>query len=217
MTVYTLFGQPASPAALTSDTGDYTMGMQFTLSQAAPLTGIWFNSAAGAGALPAACCIYQITGTNTGSQVTGTVNNSPSWSGAAGSGWVKCTYPGTTTLAASTNYRVCVFYGGGANWYSTTANYWSSGPGSGGLASGIISAPAAASADGGNQDAFKNPSAALGYPTSSFNSSNYWIDVEVTTAGPAPGPNVVSLLAPGAGGISGWVMLPARGRAGSAV
>lgn len=187
MTVYTLFGQAGGGTLATGDGADYTMGMQFTLSTAAALTGIWFYSATGATALPAACCIYQITGTNTGTQVTGTVNNSPTWSAAAGSGWVKVTYPGTTTLTSGLNYRVCVYYGGGgANWYSATGAYWSSGPGSGGLTSGIISAPAAASADGGNQDAFISPSpAGLNYPNASFNAANYWADVEVTTAAPA--------------------------------
>jgi len=184
VTAYTVFGQGAA-GSLQSDTQDYTMGMQFTLSQPAALTGIWFNSATGAGALPAACCIYQVTGAGTGSQVTGTVNTSPSWSAAAGSGWVKVTYDGSVTLSASTNYKVCVFYGGGANWYSITANYWSSGPGSGGITSGIITAPNNAVADQG-QDTFHNPSAVLVYPDTSFNASNYWVDVEVTVAAPPP-------------------------------
>jgi len=212
MAVYTLFGQGAAGTLVTGDSADYTFGMQFTLSQSAALTGIWFYSAPTATALPAACCIYQITGTNTGSQVSGTVNNSPTWSAAAGSGWVKVTYPGTTTLTAATNYRVSVYYGGGGpNWYSVTGAYWASS----GQSSGIISAPAAGSADGTNQDAFANPSpAGLNYPTSSFNNSNYWIDVEVTTSGPAPAPQVA---VPEAGGIGGWVMLPVRGRVGSAV
>lgn len=185
MAVYSVFGQAATGSSIVADTSDYTMGMQFSLSQSASLTGIWFYSAAGAATLPAACCIYLITGTNTGTQVTGTVNNSPSWSGAAGSGWVKCAYDGTVTLAPATNYRVCVYHGTGSNWYSATSGYWSSGPGQNGLTSGIITAPKASSADGANQDAFQNPSVGLTYPTASFGSANYWVDVEVTTAAPA--------------------------------
>jgi len=213
MAIYTLFGQSGG-AALATDAADYTMGMQFTLSQNAALTGIWWNSPSGAAALPDGSAIYQITGTNTGSQVTGTFHNPPTWGGAAaGSGWVKEIYDGTVTLTASVNYRVCVHLAfGGGNKYGATANYWSSS----GQSSGIITAPAAGAADGGNQDAFINTTP-IAYPNTSFNSANYWVDVEVTTGGPAPGPSVAGLLAPESGGVSGWVMLPVRGRAGSAV
>jgi hypothetical protein len=160
------------------------MGMQFTLSQAAGLTGIWWFSPSAAAALPDGCVIYQITGTGTGTQVPGTLNSSPSWSGAAGSGWVKCAYPGTATLSAGTNYRVAVHLPFGGNKYSAASNYWSSGAGSGGLTSGIITAPAAAAADGGNQDAYV-VGTPIAYPTTSTSSANYWVDVEVTATSPA--------------------------------
>ena len=178
MTVYSVFGQTGG-GTLASDTSDYTMGMQFSLSTAAALTGIWFYSASGAVILPSACCIYAVSGQ---SQVPGTVNNSPSWSGVSGSGWVKCAYNGSVTLQASTAYRVCVFDGGGSNWYSATSEYWGTGAGSSGITNGIITAPSNATADGGNQDAFANPAASLVYPTSSFGAANYWIDVEVATS-----------------------------------
>lgn len=187
MAVYTLFGQTGG-GALVSDISDYTFGMQFTLSQSASLTGIWFYSASGAASLPAACCIYTVTGA---AQVVGTVNNSPTWSGAAASGWVKCTYNGSVTLNASTNYKVCVYDPGGSNQYSATAHYWDSGAGSGGLTSGIITAPNNAGADHG-QDSFVNPSGGLVYPNASFNAGNYWVDVEVTTASAALPPPLVS-------------------------
>ena len=187
MAVYTLFSQPsAGMPALASDTLDYTFGMQFTLSSNAALTGIWWYSPATAGALPDTSAVYQVTGTNTGSQVTGTLHSSPTWGGAAaGAGWAKETYDGSVTLTSGTQYRVCVHIGFGLNKYGVTANYWSSGAGSGGVSAGIISAPAAASADGGNQDAYINTSP-IAYPNTSFNSGNYWVDVEVTTGGSPP-------------------------------
>lgn len=190
MTVYTLFGQPAAPAALTVDGASYTMGMQFAVSAPAALTGIWFFSPPGATDLPRGCCIYQITGVNTGAQVAGTVADPASWSGPAGSGWVKATFDGSVTLTPGNNYRVCILHVGAGNFYGTTSAYWSTGPGSGGITSGILSAPAAAAADGANQDAFITNVVGLTYPNTSFNSSNYWIDVEVTTVsstGPVPG------------------------------
>jgi hypothetical protein len=172
----TLFGQPSSPASLASDDEALTLGLQFTLSEDSPLTGIWFYSAPGAGHLPESCAIYDV-----GSQtvVTGTQNSSPSWSGAAGSGWVKVTYDGSVTLAAGTPYKAVV-YGGffsGQNWYSATNHYWDSGAGASGLTSGAITAPNNAGADGG-QDSF-DTSGSQHYPASSFNATNYWVDVEV--------------------------------------
>jgi hypothetical protein len=180
MTVYTLFGQAATGSSIAADSASYTLGMQFTLSQSATLTGIWFYSASGAGSLPYACAIYQMTGTGTGTVVSGSQNLSPSWSGAAGSGWVKCSYASGPVLAASTVYKVVVLGGSGGNWYSATPHYWDTGAGSSGQASGIITAPDSAAADGG-QDSF-NVSGSLAYPDGSFNATNYWIDVEVTTA-----------------------------------
>jgi Domain of unknown function (DUF4082) len=190
MTVYTVFGQPAGgmPSGVASDNLDYTMAMQFTLSQAAPLTGIWFFSAPSAGGLPGACCIYQVTGTGTGSQVSGTVNTSPSWSGAAASGWVRCAYPGTTTLNTATNYKVAVCWGFGLNVYSVTANYWSSGAGSGGITNGPLTGVNNAAGDGGQDTFVSGGGGVLSYPGTSFNASNYWVDVEVTTAAPPAPP-----------------------------
>src|SRR5262245_21616271 len=173
MTAFTVFGQPANPATLTSDDEALTIGMQFTLSQPCPLTAIWWWSPSGAADLPAATAIYAVSG---GTVVTGTQNSSPSWSGIAGSGWVKVTYDGSVTLAASTSYKVAIYHGfsAGHNYYGSTANYWSSGAGSGGLTSGPITAVNNAGGDGG-QDTF-DTAGTQGYPNASFNATNYWVD-----------------------------------------
>jgi hypothetical protein len=55
---------------------------------------------------------------------------------------------------------------------SFTANYWTSGPGSGGITQGPLHAPNSASA--GGQGVFAN-GGTLTNPTSSFNGANYWI------------------------------------------
>ena len=74
-----------------------TFGVIFTLSQPAALTGIWVYSSNADSALPAEIGIWD---TAAGTLVPGTDNSSPSWSGALGSGWVKCSYDGTVTLDA---------------------------------------------------------------------------------------------------------------------
>jgi len=175
MTAQTLFGQPASPATLIGDTTAYTLTMQFTLSQAAPLTGIWFYSAPGATVVPSACGIFAYTSPGNGTLVPGASNVTPSWSGAPGSGWVRCAFDGSVTLAAGTIYKVAVWEGFGSNWYAGTHFYWSAS----GLTSGIITAPDDASGDGG-QDSYVATTSGLTYPSTSYLASNYWIDVEVT-------------------------------------
>ena len=174
----TVFGQ-AGGGTLASDTAAYTLGMEFSLSADAPLTGIWFYSVASAVVLPGACAIYDVASQTI---VTGTSNTSPTWSDVAGAGWVKCTYDGSVTLTASTAYKVVAQSSATANWYSVTGAYWSSGAGGSGITSGIITAPNDASSATG-QDSYITPSGGLNYPGSSFNASNYWVDVELTPAG----------------------------------
>ena len=185
MAVLTLFGQPASPASLTVDTAGYTLGIQFTVSSSgvasAAVTAIWFFSAPTAIELPQHIALFAVTGhVLAASQV-------PTWSGAAGSGWVRApfTVPPALTLGAS--YKACVQDASGNSFYSNTGAYWSTGAGSAGIVNGPLSAPNNAGGDGG-QDTFATPSGAVTYPASSFNASNYWVDVEViTTAPPAAG------------------------------
>jgi len=182
MTTYTVF-QQAGGGTIADDSSTYTLGMAFTLSQPATLTGIWFYSAAGANGLPVGCAVYLNTGTGTGTIVAGSENDSPSWSAAAGSGWVRCAYPGGPSLSASVQYKVVVLKDATSQVYSATSHYWDSGPGSGGITNGILTAPN--SGDGG-QDSYVSPSASLTYPASSFNAANYWIDVEVSDGSPPP-------------------------------
>lgn len=180
MAVYTIFGQSGG-GALQSDSGHYTLGMQFTVSLSCTLTGIWWNSPAGAAVLPSECGIWLKTGTGTGTLVSGSDNNSPSWSGAAGSGWVRCPYPSGPTLSPGNTYKVAVqLPAGNTHQYGATANYWTSGPGSAGLVSGILTAQNNAGGDGG-QDTLIVTST-FKYPTTSASASNYWIDVEVFAA-----------------------------------
>lgn len=192
MAVYTLFGQSGSGTSA-GDSNNYTMGMQFTLSQSATLTGIWFYSASGSAGLPSACAVYQMTGAGTGSIVSGSQNNSPSWSGAAASGWVRCPYGSGPVLSSGTTYKVVILTAITVVTYSATAHYWdTTGAGASGLTSGIITAPNNAGGDGG-QDTF-NQSASFAYPASSANAANYWVDVEVTTPSPVA-PATVAFMA----------------------
>lgn len=198
MTSYRIWPSTNGPGSAAFDSSTYTLGMAFTVSQSCTLNAIWFWSAADATELPGAVAVFAQTSGNAGSIVESIT--SPTWSGAAASGWVSVTMSGSTTLSAGTNYKTCVLKGTATNnVYSATANYWDTGAGSAGLTNGPLSAlssSAASAATLGGQDTFLNPAASLGWPTTAFNAGNYWVDVEVT---PASGTNAPAGLAAATG------------------
>jgi len=49
------------------------------------------------------------------------------------------------------------------------------------MSNGPLSAPSAGGADGYNQDAYIAGVGSLTYPTTDYESGNYWVDVEVST------------------------------------
>jgi hypothetical protein len=171
---YTIFKQLTN-WSLTGDANPYTLGMQFSVSEDSSLTGIWFHSASGASILPAQCVLWNA---DTQTQVSGTLNTSPSWSGAAGSGWVRCAYDGSIALTPGTNYVVAVFYGStGHNWYSENNGYWTSGAGASGKTNGSLTAPNSAGALNGQ--AIFHSGTSLTFPTTSVTGYDFGVDVEV--------------------------------------
>lgn len=169
---------PTIPGNLNSDTTGYTLATEFKLARPCTLERLWYYSTPGAHALPTRCAIW-----NVGSQTVagGTDSASPSWSGAAGSGWVSCSYSGVTLPAG--DYKAAVFYGGGSQWYQTNVNYWASGPGADGITAGPVTAPGTSAATGPGQGTYNVGS--WGYPqtySADGNGENYWVDIEVTPA-----------------------------------
>src|SRR5262249_17020823 len=148
----------------------------FTSVYPTALTGIWFYSPPSAASLPSACCIYDL---RTRQQIPGSLNNSPSWkkpdgtAASPGDGWVKCSYPGTVQLGWAV-YVVAVL-GGGSNWYSTTAGYFTTNIG---VYNGPLSAEQHQYATTGQ--GLKNAGASLTFPATDGSQVNYWVDVEVS-------------------------------------
>ena len=168
---------PILPGVASDDTGAYTLATEFQLSQSCTLDNIWFYSASGAAALPTRCAIWNVSSQT---EVSGTDNSSPTWSGSAGSGWVGCAYAGVSLPAG--DYKVAVFYGGGSRWYEVTNNYWGTGgPGANAIVAGPVTAPGLATATSPGQGTYNAGSWAypLGYGSNS-NGENFWVDVEVT-------------------------------------
>jgi hypothetical protein len=166
---------------LDTPTNNFTLGTEFTLAASCALDAVWFYSPSGASQLPTDCGIWNVSGQ---SLVAGTHNASPSWSGAAGSGWVSVAYSGVTLPAG--DYKVTVYNGAGtpSAWNATTFPYWSGGGyGTGGIVSGPLSAPNDAAATSPGQGTY-NLSGAFAYPGTFAGSGGpaYWVDVQVTPA-----------------------------------
>ena len=154
----------------------YTLATEFKLSQSCTLNKIWFFSPMKAEALPTRCGIWSVSSQT---EVSGTDNSSPSWTGSAGSGWVACSYSGVTLPAG--DYKVAVFYSGGSKWLLEVPNYWGSGPGANGITMGPLTAPGLSAATSPGQSTY-NPGS-WAYPQtygSDGNGENFWVDVEVT-------------------------------------
>jgi hypothetical protein len=170
-------GYPTLPGQVYTDTSvAYTLGTDFKLSQPCALNKIWLYSPPGATVLPTQCGIWN---TATQSVVSGTNNTSPTWSGAAGSGWVSCSYSGATLPAGE--YRVGAYHAAGAEWFQASTSYWGNGgPAANGITAGPLSAPNTASTSPGQSPYFAG---AWGYPNqygAGSGGETFWLDVEVT-------------------------------------
>ena len=180
---------PTPPNTLSIDTGQQTSATQFLLSEPCTLNNIWWYSPPGVSVLPSRCAIWNVA---TKAVVAGTDNQSPSWSGPAGSGWVSCAYSGVTLPAG--NYKTSAYYGGGQQFYTENVDYFSSGPGANGITAGPLSSPNVANAAScisnslgttvtGNTTYQNGP---FSYPDTfdtKDNGENRWVDVEVTPGG----------------------------------
>lgn len=165
MTAYTLFGGGGTPALLDGSTPGYVMGIQFAVASSCTLDAVWFYSNAGAGSLPGVAVVWDA------SQSVAASTSSPSWSGAAGSGWVRC--PLSASLAAGTYMAGAIGQNDGQKWYSLTF----SDPGA--VTSGPLSCPDQPCFYDGTGDG------ALYYPTTAWGAANDWVDVEVSASAPA--------------------------------
>lgn len=172
---FTLFGQPASPVTLTSDTASYTMGVEYQVAIAGQVNAVWFYSPPGATVLPGTIASFIVSNQQLGA------SQAAAWSGAAGSGWVRAPFSSPPPINGNTRYKAAIFINntGAGNFYGATSHYWDTGPGQGGISNGSLSAPNSAGTTTG-QDAFITGTT-LAYPNTSFNASNYWVDVEVQT------------------------------------
>jgi hypothetical protein len=154
----------------------YTLATEFRLAQACSLDRLWFYSPPGATLLPGRCAIWDVSSQ---AVVSGTDNAAPSWSGAAGSGWVSCSYTGISLPAG--DYKAAVFSGGGGYWFQATPGYWgAAGPAGQDIVTGPLTAPGVADATSPGQATYNTGTWA--YPAdygAGGDGENYWVDIEV--------------------------------------
>jgi len=201
---YTIFGQAITgPVTLQANANVFTLGMEFEVSRTMALTGVWWYSAKstdGSGPatlLPDDSGVWVNTGAGTGTSFAH--HATASWSGAAGSGWVKDSYPGTDLLLSGSKYIVAVARATAVNFWFTEDNfagsYWTSGagaPGSNGITNGPLSAPNVTNALATSSQApFVAGTWAYPNGTGGNTGFNFYVDVEVSDpAGGTPAPYI---------------------------
>jgi hypothetical protein len=166
-----------TPSATNPKASNNTVGTEFEVSRSQRLFAIWYYSTPGTTDLPTKTVIWDAVA---GTAVSGTVNTSPSWSGAAGSGWVSTAYDGSVTLSSGAKYYASCYDSGAGTWQNRTAAYWTTGAGSGGISNGVLSAPSNAASRTGQGVATTGDN----FPGSTAAGQNFWVDVEVGDPGP---------------------------------
>ncbi|TBA55701.1 DUF4082 domain-containing protein (plasmid) [Rhizobium ruizarguesonis] len=163
-----LFGSATPAVVNTNDTSAVELGVKFQTSVAGTITGIRFYK----GDLD--------TGTHTGSlwSNTGTKLATLTFTNETASGWQTAYFTSPVSLTVGQTYTAS--YHTNSGHYSTTISYFTSN-----VTSGPLTAPAS-----GN-GVYTYGSASL-YPTSTYQSTNYWVDVMFTTPSSNTTPTAVA-------------------------
>lgn len=128
---------------------NYEVATEFALSQPCTASKIWYYSPSTATQLATLANIWSITGGGPAGTLVTSVS-SPSWSGAAGTGWLSTTLPGGGMVLPAGKYKVGVYNGAatpaGAFAKDAQTDYWRNGAGASGISWPPISAPNLSSA-----------------------------------------------------------------------
>ncbi|WP_169514604.1 DUF4082 domain-containing protein [Actinokineospora enzanensis] len=181
----TIFGTQTPTVVDGSDAAPIEVGTKFTTSVNATVTGVRF---------------YKAT-TNTGSH-TGSIWSSAgqqlatgTFSGESGSGWQTLNFSTPVQIRAGQTY-VASYYAPNGH-YSVDAGYFN------GKGAGIVplTAPATGNTPGGN-GVFRY---GTGFPNSSYNGGNYWVDPVITTDTADNTPPTVTATSPTSGGTGAYL------------
>lgn len=161
-TVFTAAQTPANPSE--NDPDAVELGMKFRADQAGFVSGVRFYKGTGN------------TGTHTGSlwNAAGTRLATVTFTSETASGWQQATFASPVAVAANTTYVVSYYAPVGR--YAADSNYFSG--------SAVVNAPLTALQNGteGGNGVYRYGIGG-GFPSSSYQSANYWVDVVFNTSG----------------------------------
>ncbi|MBX5235033.1 DUF4082 domain-containing protein [Rhizobium sp. NLR4a] len=163
-----LFGSATPAVVNTNDTSAVELGFKFQTSVAGTVTGIRFYKGS------------QDTGTHTGSlwSSTGTRIATLTFANETASGWQTAYFTSPVSLTAGQTYTAS--YHTNTGHYSSTTGYFTS---------NVTSGPLTAPASGNGVYAYGSNSL---FPTATFQSTNYWVDVMFTTSSSNTTPTAVA-------------------------
>ena len=157
-----LFSSSATPAvANESDTGAVELGVKFQASSSGTVSAVKFYKGS------------QNTGTHTGTlwSSTGQALATATFTNETASGWQTATFSSPVALTAGTTYTAS--YHTNTGHYSTTTN---------GFANAVTNGPLTAPSSGNGVYAYGSSSL---FPTSTYQNTNYWVDVVFNPSGTA--------------------------------
>jgi len=163
----TIWSDTAIPTVIAEvDTNSVELGVKFRSDSDGFITGLRFYKSS------------FNTGTHVGNlwTVTGTLLAQVTFAGETASGWQQANFSTPVAITANTTYVAS--YHTDVGRYSVDEGYFAG--------SGVDNAPLSALADGvtGSNGVFKT--GASGFPVSTFNASNYWVDVVFNTTAVLP-------------------------------
>ncbi|MGW1998484.1 DUF4082 domain-containing protein [Embleya sp. NPDC001921] len=156
-------------------TSPINLGTEIVLSATGWATALHFWRATLSELGPVTGAIYAVA---SGSQVPGTAVSFT----LSGTGWHTATLAAPVQLTAGVRYIVVIRH---TDKYAGTGGYFTSGPGSGGITNGILTAPPAASVTSppvgnGRYD----EAGSIAAPTGTYDGGCYWSDVTVSDVNP---------------------------------
>ena len=175
----TIFGSAAPSSPSDSDTSANELGVKFRADTSGTITGLRFYKGSG----------------NTGTHVghlwsrTGTLLASATFTAETGSGWQQVNFSSPVAVSANTTYVAS--YHTDTGHYAEDDNFFAT--------SAYDSAPLHALAAGTDGPNGVYASGASAFPTQTYQSANYYVDVVFASSGPDTTPPTVTSVNPAAG------------------
>lgn len=181
MATLRLFPATSGPATSAADADNYTLGVEFYVTESANATAVFFWRPGTSPAITFSVAIYRVDSATSGTLLGSVTGVSAA---ANANGWHRVNLSSPVALVANQRYRAAV-HSTTDNFYSTTSQYFNTGPGGSGVTNGSLVAVSGPDATNGAQGSFFAGST-LAFPRTGFNYTNYWIDVEVVTGSSTP-------------------------------